>query len=158
MLVGNRKEEGRVCTALFPIIWKSLAPNDNRLTAILNWKKPKSFHGLKPGLLRQNAIALPLVPPPLPFISHSYKIYKRQNWPWIARCLRWRTWAGWRHTTPSRWSSARHPLPAASPWSSQLQPRESSSAGILDLWIISISIGFEDESGYKSKKVPLQIF
>lgn len=29
-------------------------------------KKPNSVPGLEPGLLRQNAVALPHVPPPLP--------------------------------------------------------------------------------------------
>ena len=66
MMIGNRKEEGRVCTVLLHVIRKSPTPSENRLTAILNWKKPKSEPGFKPGLPRQNAIALPLVPPPLP--------------------------------------------------------------------------------------------
>ena len=36
----------------------------NRLIAFL--KKAKSIPGFEPGSLRQNAIALPLAPPPLP--------------------------------------------------------------------------------------------
>ena len=66
MMIGKRKEERRVCTVLLQVIIKSLTPSENRLTAMLNWKKPKSNLEFKPGLPRQNAIALPLVPPPLP--------------------------------------------------------------------------------------------
>ena len=40
-MIGNRKVEGRVCTVLLHVIRKSLTPCENRLTAILNWKKPK---------------------------------------------------------------------------------------------------------------------
>ena len=36
--------------------------------AIRSWKKFKSVLGLKPGLRRQIAVALPLVPPPLSLI------------------------------------------------------------------------------------------
>ena len=65
-MIGSMKEEGRECTVLFHVIRKSQTPSDNTLTAILNWKKPKSVPRFKPGLPRQNAIVLPLVPPPLP--------------------------------------------------------------------------------------------
>ena len=58
-MAGNRKEEGRV---LIHIIRKSPT---HRLTAILNRQKPKSVPGFEPDLPRQNAIALPLVPPPI---------------------------------------------------------------------------------------------
>ena len=66
MMIVNRKEEGRVCTVLLYVIRKSLTPSENRVTAILTWKKPKSVPRFEPGLPRQNASALPLVPPPLP--------------------------------------------------------------------------------------------
>ena len=66
MMIGNRKEEGGVCTVLLHVIRKSRTPSENRLTAILNWKKPKSDPGFEPSLPGQNAISLPLVPPPLP--------------------------------------------------------------------------------------------
>ena len=68
MMIGNRKEEGRVCTVPLHVIRKSPTPSQNRLPAILSRKKPKSDPGFKPGLSGQNAIALPLVPPPLPKI------------------------------------------------------------------------------------------
>ena len=65
-MIGNRKErEGRVLTVLLQVIRKSPTPSDNRLTADLNRKKPKSVLGFKPGPPRQKTIALPLVPPPL---------------------------------------------------------------------------------------------
>ena len=62
MMIGNRKAEGRECTILLQVIRKSLTHSENRLTASLNRKKPKSDPGFKPSLPRQNAIALPLVP------------------------------------------------------------------------------------------------
>ena len=66
MMIGKKKEEGlRGCTVLWHLIRKSPIPSENRLTAVLNLKKSKSIQGFKPGLLRQNTIALPLVPPPL---------------------------------------------------------------------------------------------
>ena len=67
MMKRNRKEGGRVCIVLLHVIRKSLTLSENRLTAILTYKKTKSNPRFKPGLLRQNAIALPLVPPPLVF-------------------------------------------------------------------------------------------
>ena len=39
MMMGNRKEEGRVFTVLLNVTRKSLTPCENRLTAILNRKK-----------------------------------------------------------------------------------------------------------------------
>ena len=66
MMTGNRKEEGRVCTVLLHFIRNSPTPSENRLTAVLNWKKAKSKLVFKPSLPRQNAITLPLVLPPLP--------------------------------------------------------------------------------------------
>ena len=38
MLIGDRKDEGRVDTILLHVIWKTSTPSENRLTAILNWK------------------------------------------------------------------------------------------------------------------------
>ena len=38
MMIGNRKEEGRVCTVPLHIIRKSPMPSKNRLTAVLNKK------------------------------------------------------------------------------------------------------------------------
>ena len=71
-MIGNRKEEGRVCTVLLHIIRKSPSPSENRLTAFQNWKKPKSVGGFEPVLPRQNAIAIPHVPPPLPSPSNDF--------------------------------------------------------------------------------------
>ena len=44
-MIGNRKEDGTVCSYLLHVIRKSRTPSDNRLTAILNRKKPKSIKG-----------------------------------------------------------------------------------------------------------------
>ena len=85
MMIGNMKEEGRVCIVLLHVVWKSPTPSQNRLTAILNWKK--SNPGSEPGLPRQNAITLPLVPPPLPLLKlkdsfkHMYlSLWDRGAW------------------------------------------------------------------------------
>ena len=66
MMIGNRKEERRVCTILLHVIRKSPTPTENRLAFFSSELLSKSNPGFKPGLPRQNAIALPLVPPPLP--------------------------------------------------------------------------------------------
>ena len=76
MMIGNNKEEGRICSDLLHVLEKALTPWENRLTAILNWKKPKPYLGFEPGLPRQNAIALPLAPLPLPIFkwnNHKWK-------------------------------------------------------------------------------------
>ena len=52
MMIGNMKEEGRVCTALFHVTRKILTLSDNRLTTILSSKKPLSVQGFEPGLPR----------------------------------------------------------------------------------------------------------
>ena len=70
MTIGNRKEGGRVFTILLNVVRKSLTPVRIDWQQFWSEKKPKSVPGFKPGLPRQNAIALPLVPPPLPL----------QNW------------------------------------------------------------------------------
>ena len=60
-MIGNRKEEGRVRSTfydLFSFIY-SPTPSENRKIA-------KSVPGFEPGSLGQNAIALPLAPPPQP--------------------------------------------------------------------------------------------
>ena len=54
MVIGNRKEEGRVCTVLFLGLEKK-APSENR------FKKAKSALGFKPGLHGQKATALSLL-------------------------------------------------------------------------------------------------
>ena len=66
MMIGNRKEEGRVGTVLKHVIRKSPMPSVNRLTAVLNQTKHKSFPGFKYHLFEENAVALPFAPPPLP--------------------------------------------------------------------------------------------
>ena len=65
-MIGNRKEEGRVCCTFYDLssFRYSPTPSENRLRAFP--KKTKSVPGFEPGLLGQNAIALPLAPPPLP--------------------------------------------------------------------------------------------
>ena len=75
-MIGNRKEEGRVCTIQLIVIRKSPTPSESRLTAILNWKKPNSDPGFEPNLPGQNAIALPLVPPPLPRLGWRWLTFK----------------------------------------------------------------------------------
>ena len=52
MMIGYKKEKGWVCTILLHVIRKSPSPSKNRLTAILNWKKPKS---VPPGIWTQDA-------------------------------------------------------------------------------------------------------
>ena len=71
---GNRKEEGRVCSTYFvPVNDKfsrdSPEPSENRLIAFL--KNAKSVPGFETGSHGQNAVALPLVPPPLPLTVAS---------------------------------------------------------------------------------------
>ena len=61
----SKQETGRVCTVLLQVIRKSPTSSESRLTAVLTCKKPKSNAEYEPGLLRQNASTLPLVPPPL---------------------------------------------------------------------------------------------
>ena len=85
MMIGNRKEGGRVCTVLLHVIRKSPTPSENRLIAILNWKKPKSDPGLEPVQPRQNAITLPLVPPP----HASMVFYTTSMWAISNQWLRW---------------------------------------------------------------------
>ena len=84
-MIGNRKEEGRACAVLLYVNRKSPTPSENRLTAIRNWKKPKSDPGFEPCLPWQNAIALPLVPPPLPSAAGFKKKYWQQEKVWWAR-------------------------------------------------------------------------
>ena len=68
MVNYDRKQERRrksSSTLLLHVITKNQMPSKNRLTTILNWKKPKSCPGFEPGLLVQNAVTL-LYLPPLP--------------------------------------------------------------------------------------------
>ena len=44
----KQKEEGRICTVVLHVIRKSQTLSENRLTAILNWKKPKPTWDLNP--------------------------------------------------------------------------------------------------------------
>ena len=86
--MGNRIEGGIVCTILSHIIRKSLMFSENKLTAILSWKKPKSDQGLKPSLPKQNVIALPLEPTPLPVCHSVYKweqIYSQRGSKYLLR-------------------------------------------------------------------------
>ena len=46
----KQEDEGKVCTILFHAIRKSPTPSENRLTAILTWKKAKSVPGFEPSL------------------------------------------------------------------------------------------------------------
>ena len=73
MMIGNRKEGGRVFTVLLHVIRKIPTPSENRLAAILNINKPKSVLRLEFGLPRHNAIALP---PTFPvYRSHNLTKY-----------------------------------------------------------------------------------
>ena len=67
MVIGNRKEEGRVCMSS---IHRSLekARRPARIEPVNNSEpeKAKSVPGFEPGSLGQNATALPLAPPPRP--------------------------------------------------------------------------------------------
>ena len=63
LLNDVRKEEGRVCYVLLHLIRKS--PTLGEIDCNSELKMLKSVSGFEPGLPRQNAIALPLVPPPL---------------------------------------------------------------------------------------------
>ena len=74
-MIGNKKGEVGVCTALLHIIRKSLTPSENRWTPILSRKKPKFVPGFETNLHRQNAIALPLVPPPQQLILQTFLFY-----------------------------------------------------------------------------------
>ena len=62
----RRRKSINTYIALLHIIGNSKTPKENRLITILDQKKPKFILGFEPGLLRQNAIAQPLGPLPLP--------------------------------------------------------------------------------------------
>ena len=64
MVIGNRKEEGRVCMSSINCSLE-IAPHPARIEPVSNSKpeKAKSVPGFKPGLLGHNATALPLAPP-----------------------------------------------------------------------------------------------
>ena len=64
-MIGNQKEDVEgVCTALFYVLEKAQHPL--RIDKQQFWsEKAKSLLGFKPGLLGQNAMALPLALPPL---------------------------------------------------------------------------------------------
>ena len=65
MMIGIRKEEGRVCTVPLHVIKKGPTPSE-------------SYPGFEPGLPRQNDIALPLVPPPFPWLQPSLVTGKKE--------------------------------------------------------------------------------
>ena len=71
MMIGDRKEEGRVCLVLSHIIWKKPDVQRELIDSNSEQKKPKSVQGFKPGLLGVTAMALPLVPPPWPLIVQN---------------------------------------------------------------------------------------
>ena len=64
-MIGNRKEEGRVRSTFYDLFSFRYSPTPSE-----NRKISKSVPGFEPGSLRQNAIALPLAPPPLPKLGH----------------------------------------------------------------------------------------
>ena len=61
-MIGNWKEEA---TGLWHVFRDIHMPNKNKLRVLLNLKSPVC-PGFEPGLLGQNAVALPLAPTPLP--------------------------------------------------------------------------------------------
>ena len=76
MMIGYKKEEGSVRADLQQGIGKARHPV--RIESKL--KKSKSTTGFEPGLSRQNAVALPIVPPtPQPFHSPILKLNGRLN-------------------------------------------------------------------------------
>ena len=60
---GNGKEE------IIKKLEKEWNPARIKLAATLNQKEPNAVPGLEPGLLRQNAMVLPLAPPPLKLLK-----------------------------------------------------------------------------------------
>ena len=63
MVLRNRKFKGRECTVILRAVKRSPTSGENRLTAILNLKKPRCVNA---SLFRQNAFDLLFVPEPLP--------------------------------------------------------------------------------------------
>ena len=63
-MIGNRKEEGRVRSTFYDLFSFRYSPTPSE-----NRKIAKSVLGFEPGSLGQQAIALPLAPPPLPAVS-----------------------------------------------------------------------------------------
>ena len=84
MVIGNRKEEGRVCNILFLILLEKPSAQREQICCNSERKKAKSVPGFEPSLFRQNATALPLVPPPQPlyfdqgfqYIENIHSLYK----------------------------------------------------------------------------------
>ena len=66
-MIGNRKEEGRVRSTFYDLFSFRYST-----TASENRKIAKSVPGYRPGSLGQNAIVLPLAPPPLLSDNVSY--------------------------------------------------------------------------------------
>ena len=70
MVIGNRKEEGRVCmSSIHRSLEKARCPA--RIEPFSEPEKAKMVPGFEPSLLRQNATALPLAPPPQPYESSN---------------------------------------------------------------------------------------
>ena len=73
MVIGNRKEEGRVSMSS---IHRSLekARRPARIEPVNNSEpeKAKLVLGFEPGLLGQNATALPLAPPPQSQLANNF--------------------------------------------------------------------------------------
>ena len=74
MMMGNRKEVGRVCTVLLHVIDKIQTAIENRLTAILN-QKTRSISRFDPGLLGHNSVALLLLTPQMSLSSESNSLW-----------------------------------------------------------------------------------
>ena len=71
-MIGNRKEEGRVCLLLIQVIYKTPDTQRKQISSSTEPKKPKSVLGFEHGLLGQNAISLPLATP-WPIIYNHHK-------------------------------------------------------------------------------------
>ena len=65
-MIGNRKEEGRVRSTFYDLFSFRYSPTPSE-----NRKIAKSVPGFEPGSFGQNAIALPLAPPPLPIVNET---------------------------------------------------------------------------------------
>ena len=69
MMIRNRKEEGRVYNILFHVSRKSPTHSENRLTAILNWKK-----------LSPSRDSNPACPDRMPSLNHLCRRHFLVHW------------------------------------------------------------------------------